>query len=140
MAAKERRIAPRKACAIPLRFRVLSHFVRAGVGTGVSAGSSSTGRELRQKLSVRAGIQGGQSINLSERGIYFRSHSQLSVGEPIEIYFTLPTELTGRSPEAVRCCARVVHIDHGPDAMGTSGVGAAIEHFEPVRDMRSWDN
>jgi hypothetical protein len=107
MSARERRIAPRKACAIPLRFRVLSHFVRAGVGADVSAGSSSTGKEARQKLSGRAGIQDGQSINLSERGIYFKAHSKLSVGEPIEIYFTLPTELTGRTPEEVRCCARV---------------------------------
>ncbi len=141
MSAKERRFAPRKACAIPLRFRVLSHFVRVGVGAGVSASSSLPGQEALQKLlSARAGIQDGQSINLSERGIYFEARAKLSVGEPIEIYFTLPTELTGRTPEEVRCCARVVHINHGLDAMGTNGVGATIERFEPVKDRRNWDN
>jgi len=136
MSAKERRFAPRKACAIPLRFRVLSHFVRAGV----SASSSSPGQEAWQKSSGRAGIQDGQSINLSERGIYFKAHSKLSVGAPIEIYFTLPTELTGRTPEEVRCWALVVHINHDLDAMGTNGVGATIERFEPVKARRNWDN
>ncbi len=136
MSAKERRIAPRKACAVPLRFRVLTH----GVGVGVGAGSLSPSKEGRLKGSGRVGIQEGQSINLSERGIYFKAYSKLNVGEPIEMYFTLPTELTGRSPEAVRCNARVVHIDQGVDAVGTSGVGAAIERFEPLKNARSWDN
>ena len=138
MSAKERRIAPRKACAIPLRFRVLTHFVRSGVGA--SAGGFLLGQEPWQKQSGGAAIEDGQSVNFSERGIYFKATSKLNVGEPIEIYVTLPTELTGRHPEAVRCSARVVHIDHSLNESGTSGVGAAIERFEPIRDPRRWDN
>lgn len=83
----------------------------------------------------------GETINLSERGIYFKSSHNVDVGAPIELYFTLPTELTGRSPEDVRCHARVVHVDQGVDAYGRTGIGAAIERFEPANRWRSnWDN
>jgi hypothetical protein len=38
-------------------------------------------------------------VDLSERGTYyFRSQEKLGIGDPLEIIFTLPTELTGRSP------------------------------------------
>ena len=53
----------------------------------------------------------GESVNLSERGIYFRSRQRVNVGEPLEMYFTIPRELTGRSAEQVRCSARVVHVE-----------------------------
>lgn len=77
-------------------------------------------------------------MNLSERGIYFTSSLKLSVGEPLEMFFTIPSELTGRSAEAVRCDARVVHIDARGN--GSLGVGAVIERFQPLAEARSWDN
>jgi len=146
MSGKERRLAPRKVCAIPLRFRLLTHLVPVGAAVAsaavasADAGGALVSRQARPRTASRVGIQEGQSVNLSERGIYFKSSMKLNIGEPIEMFFTLPTELTGRSPEAVRCDARVVHIDYGMDGVGTSGVGAVIERFEPLRNMRSWDN
>jgi hypothetical protein len=32
-------------------------------------------------------------------------------GESLDMFFTLPRELTGRQPEQVRCSAPVAHID-----------------------------
>jgi hypothetical protein len=121
--AKERRIAPRKTCVVPLRFRVLSGVVGVGVAS-VSHG--------------HMGIQDGQTENISERGIYFTSSMKLSVGEPLEMYFTMPSELTGRSAESVKCDARVVHVDS--HANGSLGVGAVIEKLEPLEKVRSWAN
>lgn len=136
--ATERRIAPRKACAVPLRFQVVSGAV--GVGVASAAPGSRAGLEpFRARLSpARAGIQEGQTVNLSERGIYFTSSLKLSVGEPLEMFFTIPSELTGRSAESVKCSARVVHVDARVN--GSLGVGAAIERLEPLAESRSWDN
>jgi hypothetical protein len=53
---------------------------------------------------------------------------------------TLPRELTGRSPEEVRCSALVVHVEDHADHQGYTGVGASIERFEPVNVTRNWAN
>ena len=82
----------------------------------------------------------GEALNLSERGIYFLTPERLRDGEPLEMYFTLPHELTGRSPEAVRCSARVVHVEQRPDRRGLMGVGAVVERFEPLASARNWSN
>jgi hypothetical protein len=129
MGSKERRIAPRKECTVPLRFRVTKsadHLARE-VGGRVSARTLSVTIE-------------GESVNLSERGIYFRSRHRVKVGEPLEMYFTIPRELTGRSAEQVRCSARVVHVEQQADGRGLVGVGAAVERFEPMSVARDWGN
>ena len=58
----------------------------------------------------------------------------------MELFFTLPTELTGRAIEDVKCNARVVHVDREPDMHGHISVGAAIECFERTSVARNWDN
>lgn len=82
----------------------------------------------------------GETVNLSERGIHFKSPLQFSIGESVEIYLTLPRELTGRSPEEVCCDARVVHVENEFDAQGMTGVGAQVERFEPLNYKRNWAN
>ena len=82
----------------------------------------------------------GEALNISERGIYFTSREKLHVGEPLEMYFTLPRELTGRGPELVHCSARVVHVDEAADPRGARGIGATVERFEPVVVARNWAN
>jgi len=139
MAGNERRSAPRKPCSMSLQFRILPERVAAGVS--MMASSPSTRPAQAGKASSGLLAFEGETINLSERGIYFKSSHNLSAGEPIELFFTLPTELTGRSPEDVRCEARVVHVDKGVDAHGRTGIGAAIERFQPANRWRSsWDN
>jgi hypothetical protein len=61
------------------------------------------------------------------------------MGQLFEMYFTLPKELTGRTPENVRCSARVVHLDEGGQT-GVQGVGACVDRFEPVTAIRNWAN
>jgi hypothetical protein len=128
MGNKERRIAPRKECTVPLRFRV-------------AKGVDSLARETAG-VSARTpfGTIEGESVNLSERGIYFRSRQRVNVGEPLEMYFTIPRELTGRGAEQVRCSARVVHVEPQADRQGLVGVGAAVERFEPMSSARDWGN
>lgn len=127
MSGKERRVSPRKECAVPLRFRILTN------------DKPNTPRRVAKPSAYHDSLE-GEAINLSERGVCFRSPEKVSVGEPLEMFFTLPRELTGRSPEPVRCSARVVHVAPQADQQGKIGVGVIVECFEPVANLRNWDN
>jgi hypothetical protein len=146
MANDERRIAPRKTFAIPIRFRPLASeaaSVAAGATARASGGIVSGSAAMNPSPSGPARVldmQVGETVNLSERGICFKTAQNVRVGQSVEVYFTLPRELTGRSPEPVRCSARVVHVDQKADERGWTGVGAAVERFEPLKRFRTWDN
>jgi len=129
MGGKERRISPRKECTVPLRFRV----TKAAEQVARDPAGSVAGK-------TSFGTMEGESVNLSERGIYFKSRQRVNVGEPLEMYFTIPRELTGRGAEKVRCSARVVHVESQVDRQGFLGVGAAVERFEPMPSSRDWGN
>jgi PilZ domain len=134
MSGRERRISLRKVCALPLRFRTRAngHNDRAEeTESGIEAPAASASAQGAEFI--------GKALNLSERGVYFTCREKLDVGQPIEMYFTLPPELTGRSPENVRCSARVVHVDEDGQA-GLRGIGACVERFEPVAAIRNWAN
>lgn len=133
MAGNERRSSPRKDCAVPLRFRVISNEQSLQPAEFKNAPRPA-------KSSTLAATREGEAFNLSERGMYFRSREKLAVGERLEIYFTLPRELTGRAPEQVRCSARVIHAENGTDNRGTTGIGAFVERFEPLAAPRNWAN
>jgi PilZ domain len=132
MADHERRITLRKSYAIPVRFNVITEqYAIAGLATARQSPIILTTIPLPQ----RGGI-----VNRSERGIGFRTQQDLNVGENVEIFFTLPTALTGGAPEDVRCNARVVRVDKNGDTSGMIGTGAAIDRFERTSVARNWAN
>jgi hypothetical protein len=157
MSSSERRIAPRKIFSIPIRIRPLvseslsvtaastvsrnavtiSHAAASGVATPSSQMSSAVATSRPARV---IDMQEGETVNLSERGIYFKTAQKVKIGQAMELYFTLPRELTGRSPEPVRCSARVVHVEQYADERGWTGVGACVEQFEPLQRFRNWDN
>ena len=156
MSSNERRIAPRKIFSIPIRIRPLaseSLSVAAGSTVSrsattssysavpVSPASSLMNSAVATSKPVRVlDMQEGETVNLSERGIYFKTAQKVKIGQAMEIYFTLPRELTGRNPEPVRCSARVVHVEQYSDERGWTGVGASVEQFKPLQRFRTWDN
>jgi hypothetical protein len=139
MSGNERRINPRKDCAIPVRFRVLSDGSSRATER-VEEGSGRVATMPATKVETMAGIHEGEAVNLSERGICFKSHEALAVGTSLEIYLKLPRELTGRREEEVRCSAHIVHVDSQMDLLGKKAIGASIERFEPVARLSSWAN
>jgi hypothetical protein len=145
MSSNERRIAPRKIFSIPIRIRPLvSEAVSMAAGAATSrtpatTSQASSGASLAQPTRV-LDMQQGETVNLSERGIYFKTSQKVQIGQAMELYFTLPRELTGRSPEPVRCSARVVHVEPQADERGLTGIGASVERFEPLQRFRTWDN
>jgi PilZ domain len=141
MSSNERRIAPRKVCVIPLRFRILTNEFAAGTKRdSARPGAGINDFRSMRSMPIHLAVLEGEAVNLSERGIYFRSRESVSIGDPLEMYFTLPSEFTGRNAEEVRCSARVVHVERRADQEGLVGVGAAIERFEPLGTIRNWDN
>jgi len=136
MNSNERRMSPRKTFVAPVRFR----FLREEVATAVDGRETRFGHalEMRAKLASLEQFE-GETLNISERGVGFVTNEQMEVGEPLEMRFTLPRELTGRSTEDVRCNSRVVHVDPGP-AQGTYRIGAYVENYKPVYYGQVWDN
>jgi PilZ domain len=135
MSGRERRTSPRKDCLVPLRFRVVTNGHNAqDEEFAVSYGMRGS------TVFAKAFLMEGEALNLSERGVYFTSREKLHVGEPLEMFFTLPRELTGRGPEQVRCSARVVHVEDHTDARGARGIGATVERFESMAVPRNWAN
>jgi PilZ domain len=136
MSGRERRGSTRKECVFPLRFRIASNG-RNAEADEIAASFGLRGTKTMNQLATME----GEALNLSERGVYFTSRETLQVGEPLEMFFTLPRELTGRGPEQVRCTARVVHVDQETDQPGTRGFGATVERFEPIAAApRNWAN
>jgi|GEM_PF-1075614 hypothetical protein len=137
MSEHERRVTPRKSYTIPVRFNVIAEqFAMVGVASAATAPPHPSAKIL---TTIPLPKQ-GEIMNLSERGIGFRTRQDLSVGESVEIFFTLPTALTGRAPEDVRCNARIVRVEKNVDAHGMVAVGAAIDRFERTTVSRNWDN
>jgi len=137
MSSHERRIAPRKSYAIPVRFNVIAEQYAM---VGAASAANSPAHASAKFLTTIPLPQLGEIVNLSERGIGFKTKQNLNVGESVEIFFTLPTALTGRAPEDVRCSARVVRVEKLPDVNGMIAVGASIDRFERTAVARNWDN
>ena len=121
--SKDRRIAPRKVYAMPVQIRVRTEVFAPVPNERVRA------RAERHAATLAPDPRDGETVNISELGIYFTSKEHIAFGEELEMYFRLPSELTGRGPEKVRCSARVVHVDASIDGKGTSGIGVAIGRF-----------
>jgi hypothetical protein len=117
LSARERRTSPRKDCVVPLRFPVVRNRHKA------QAEDTAAWHGLRKsKDPANAATLEGEALNISERGVYFTSREKLHVGEPLEMYFTLPREPTGRGSELAHCSARVVHVDEKTDRRALGGL------------------
>jgi hypothetical protein len=121
--SKERRIAPRKDFTMPVRVRVRTDLFAPAPKRRTDA------RGNRADATLAPNMLDGEMVNISELGIYFKSNEHVAFGEELEVSFSLPGELTGRSPENVRCSGRVVHVNTSIDGKGTSGIGVAIGSF-----------
>jgi len=136
MKSNERRMSPRKPFVAPLRFRFLSEAVASSIG--IREFGAESARETRAALRSIEQYE-GQTVDISERGVCFLSSEKMAVGDPLEMRFTLPSELTGRKAEDVRCSTRVVHVDRA-SSNGSWRIGAYVESYRPVRFFQAWDN
>jgi len=70
--------------------------------------------------------------DVSSRGVYFFLPQEIGEGAPLEIFMTLPNELTMAGPVQVRCLGHV----HRSEKLETGqlGVVATIERYEFLRE------
>jgi hypothetical protein len=74
--------------------------------------------------------QAGESVNVSQRGIYFATDSALREGETVEVLFNMPEEIIGESTSEWRCTGHVVRVEA---IGGKIGVGVQFDCYEVSR-------
>ena len=91
MSSDERRIAPRKDFTIPVRFHArasetASATVRAGAPAARAGYAANLAMAAAHASEANAvlDMQEGVTVNLSERGIYFKSAHNVTVGQSVE--------------------------------------------------------
>lgn len=72
------------------------------------------------------------SINISDRGLFFQMTGPMKPGTRIELSFTMPAEVTGSLSMKIRCIGRVVRVEPEASSDGRTGVAAQIERFETI--------
>ena len=105
MNTTERRTTTRLLLRIPLRFRPITN--------------------------PASPEQRAESLNISQRGVYFATEFPPQAGTPVELLLKMPSELTGKTPAEIRCTARVVHVEPNTFVDGRAGVGVEIERYGP---------
>ena len=79
----------------------------------------------RYRIESTIAVEGGtgRTLNLSSKGVFFKTSQRFSPGDVIVIVF--PFEQTGRGA-SVRCSARVVRVEPDGDSFGVAAT------YEPV--------
>ena len=80
------------------------------------------------------GMHGGQTRDISTRGVYFTMQQNLAPGTEVDFTLTLPAEITRGAEVFVRAHGRVVRVDkQHDDNPDNVGVAAVIERYDIIR-------
>jgi Tfp pilus assembly protein PilZ len=74
-----------------------------------------------------------ESVDLSQRGIYFATNSVLRKGETVEVLFNMPQEIVGEPTGEWRCTGHVVRVEEIKTPSGKLGVGVQFDCYEVSR-------
>jgi hypothetical protein len=74
-----------------------------------------------------------ESVNLSQRGIFFASSLRIAEGEVVEILLKMPEEITGQPTTEWRCTGQVVRVEAADSLEGKFGVGVHFYCYEASR-------
>jgi hypothetical protein len=74
-----------------------------------------------------------ESVNVSQRGIYFATDSPLHEGETVEVFFNMPEEIVGEPVSEWRCTGHVVRVEAIGSTDGKMGVGVQFDCYEVSR-------
>jgi PilZ domain len=74
-----------------------------------------------------------ESLNVSQRGIYFATDSPLREGETVEVFFNMPEEIIGEPTSEWRCTGHVVRVEAIEATGGKLGVGVQFDCYEVLR-------
>lgn len=74
-----------------------------------------------------------ESIDLSERGIFFITDMPFQQGEAVEVLLKMPQEITGEPTTEWRCTGLVVRVQPVDSPKGKLGVGVRFDCYEVSR-------
>jgi PilZ domain len=74
-----------------------------------------------------------ESVDLSQRGIYFATDAPLHEGETVEVFFNMPEEVIGEAASEWRCTGHVVRVEAIDERGGKLGVGVQFDCYEVSR-------
>lgn len=99
---------------------------------------SSQRHNIKTALRVRVWKSGlpderAESVNLSQRGIFFLTDTRLAEGEIVEVLLKMPEEVTGQPTTEWRCTGHVVRIEHVASPGDKFGVGVHFYCYEASR-------
>jgi hypothetical protein len=87
------------------------------------------------------GLQKGETLDISTRGLYFVIEQDLQAGSELDITLTLPSEVTHGAEVFVKAAGKVVRVDPRSEARNMRlGVAAVIERYDIVRGEDSLSN
>ena len=76
--------------------------------------------------------QRAESVNISERGVYFATGSHFKEGEQLELYLRMPEEIVGRAQTDWRCVGRVVRVQALDASSRALGVAVEFDRYQAV--------
>jgi hypothetical protein len=99
---------------------------------------SSDRHSVKTALRIRVWNSGlpehrAESVNLSQRGIYFATKSSLCKGEIVEVLLKMPEEVSGEETTEWRCTGDVVRVEPFDSPTGKLGVGVQFYCYEVAR-------
>jgi hypothetical protein len=71
-----------------------------------------------------------ESLNVSSRGVYFRTNLPLRKGTPVHVMFEMPEEVTHKPASEWRCTGHVVHVQPSSFPDDAICVGVAFDCYE----------
>ena len=99
---------------------------------------SSQRHNIKTALRVRVWKSGlpeerAESVNLSQRGVFFLADCRLAKGEIIEVLLKMPEEVTGQPTTEWRCTGHVVRTEHVDSPKDKFGIGVHFYCYEASR-------
>jgi hypothetical protein len=78
--------------------------------------------------------ESAESINISERGLYFETDSAPVIGTELQLCLAMPEEIIGKLPEEWSCIGHVVRRGPGMYNADRFGVAVCLDCFESFKD------
>lgn len=77
--------------------------------------------------------QRAESVNLSERGIFFVTNSAYREGETVDILLKMPEAITGESPTEWLYTGHIMRVEPSDSPKGKFGVAVRFDCYEVAR-------
>jgi PilZ domain len=76
--------------------------------------------------------QSVESSDISARGLYFSTDAPLEVGTRVEMFLSMPEEISGKDSPLWRCTGRIVRLQPAVPVERKAGNGVEIQYYDVI--------